>query len=1617
MNTSDSVYTCLALSKRFIAFGATSGAIYIFQRDTNKYLQVLVNKEGPVSHVAFAPDDNLVGLSTNNGLVVIWQLNIANRKKPDLLITSFAHKGSCITCLKWNDTSQKLYSGDIKGKVTVTNAFSRKVSGLLQLPTSPIVSLDSAIVQLDFTKDYLLVSSLSKCHICNTKRQQFYSVGKKLRDGLYGACFYLKSKEGDAVIYSARPGSRLWEATLKGEVVATHQFKRQLAIPALPIISTDCDEQFIDAEDSQPPQAINFPFLLRLEHFLLTWNEKAIYILDTSTGKVVLWTRPPSGIQNLCVYKSDIYYIDNESQINKLSFLTIERCIVRLFIKQSWKLCASICHHFAEILTSIKTKRLVSVNILKDIKQHLSKQENTKDLIGCLDDVIYKMEQIITEETNSSSSSRRSSIESVDSIRLESGIYLIRSRRGSQESLEDLLSSPINHLTESSSKNDDAMKQDEQFTDIECSKSESDGNVANNNEQSNARSKESNPDNINILEEQEVVELSSEHRNCQSNGLDCEIDFQEDSLAKQILDSDSAGEANESELLTSHPAGNAVEVNELHTQVEVTVTHNGTECEFNSPDVDIDTDCQESATLDTNGGCVEDEMTTKNIEEDGIQLRCPEPAQNRNTLIENSDTNITMIEKQPVDITTVVQDKMSCDDDDDDTNPVVVLTPSVTEEAGVVNHELIVKYNKLEETDSFADGAYEPVMRRTESFTCSNSNDDRTIIRRSYSMSNANMLTEVSSNPKPSRKQSRHQNGKKKKKKSRVPEIGEVKPKKDNHKENIDGGQSSNGHILKPRPKDIIIPDKSPSVSNSPSPLFGKRFGLESPIFSRRGSPSPVDDVTPERKGLGQRQISVPFAAVKDSLSSTYSKTKEFVKAKLDQNKKSPNTEESGLISPAQLPSEEKLQNESLYAGDIVVKACDTHEIYSPFEEATISTRLKLQHPLILYDVSMCREVLDQWLTDLQAAYEKNSELKTDGKIVVQDNQLISDENKNLNDDEVTDSEKISDDMKEDPGIQIESVLASEDSSSISEELYVMADNFPLQDALHDHASELLMMCLEMQVFPESRQPDINEANATPTTSFNDGLSMQFCESNKESERKGTSVQDSEYSVPIIDRKTLDMQAANFVKHFFHFLDVNRIRKVMSSWTDCRQKTYNVLSRKLIGYFNGNRATSCQNTSCAAKMVQMQEQYKDIYRMLRLVIDSPDSSVESLIESKVDLRVWEIKEILQIFHPSKAQKLFGDYVSSRMQQESLSDRCNFTAELCDDSNVFNYLIQCIFNCNTVATKMAICTCGSPRSGSHNLAWEYQELLDTLLVHMATTKMAAICEQYGYWQGCLKLSDYLSRKTILDIIWCLGDINILQRKGLIPTSFDEWQYLLNQISRLEAFSKEAMSTGTSIKCYQCFTSNSETVSTPSLQNIAIDATNPEVELTVNSHSDWSTTITWENTVPLLAKSIGPQTAIDILGKFKIPKNKISPEFFQNCIMGIIINRNQRMVTHAMLEKVDSYLWSKRQHALPQQLKQFVKEEHKCRISGLRQPKEVTPHFKGTLSGRQHFLEEPLSHWGVNVNLKKDCLVCGLQVTSQVSKSTPGLLIFPCGHIFHSECIPERFCMVCFYSKKM
>ncbi|XP_060119200.1 BLOC-2 complex member HPS5 [Heteronotia binoei] len=440
--------TSLAVSRKWLALGSSGGGLNLIQKDNWKQRLFLTHKEGAISRVAFClHDEDYVAVATSQGLVVVWELNHERRGKPERIYVSSEHKGRKVTALSWDTNTLRVFVGDHVGKVSAikinTSKQGKATTSFVMFPVQIIATVDSRVVQLDYLDGRLLISSLTRSYLCDTEREKFWKIGNKERDGEYGACFFPAGKSCGSqqpLIYCARPGSRMWEVNFDGEVLSTHQFKSLLSSPPLPVISLRTDPEYNTACCSS--QSLAFPRLLYLsDHCVMTWTDRGIYIFLPQNVQVLLWSEMKD-IQDIAVYKNELFCLHSSGKVSHLSLLTVERCVDRLLRRSLWGLAAKICCLFQNSVVLCRARKTLPVDKLEHLKSQLdlSTQSN---ITGQLEELISKLEPL-----DSACSSRRSSISSHESFNiLDSGIYRVISRRGSQSD-EDASSLHSQNLSE-----------------------------------------------------------------------------------------------------------------------------------------------------------------------------------------------------------------------------------------------------------------------------------------------------------------------------------------------------------------------------------------------------------------------------------------------------------------------------------------------------------------------------------------------------------------------------------------------------------------------------------------------------------------------------------------------------------------------------------------------------------------------------------------------------------------------------------------------------------------------------------------------------------------------------------------------------------------------------------------------------------------------------------------------------------------------------------------------------------------------------------------------------------------------------------------------------------------
>uniref|UniRef100_A0A8C3J810 Hermansky-Pudlak syndrome 5 protein homolog n=1 Tax=Calidris pygmaea TaxID=425635 RepID=A0A8C3J810_9CHAR len=425
--------TCVAVSKRWLALGSSGGGLNLIQKDGWKQRLFLTHKEGAIARVACClHDEDYVAVATSQGLVVVWELNQERRGKPERIYVSSEHKGRKVTALCWDTAALRVFVGDHVGKVSAikinTSKQGKAAATFVMFPVQIITTVDSRVVQLDYLDGRLLISSLTRTYLCDTEREKFWKIGNKERDGEFGACFFPFGKNSgnqQPLIYCARPGSRMWEVNFDGEVQSTHQFKQLLSSPPLPVVTLRLDPHYTSSSCS--PQSLSFPKLLYLaEHCVMTWTERGIYIFLPQSVQVLLWSEVKD-IQDIAVYKSELFCLHTNGKVVHLSLLLVDRCIERLIRRGFWTLAARVCCLFQNSIVSCRARKNLPLDKLEHLKSQLD-ASTQQDLITQLEELISKLEPL-----DSACSSRRSSISSHESFSvLDSGIYRVISRRGSQ---------------------------------------------------------------------------------------------------------------------------------------------------------------------------------------------------------------------------------------------------------------------------------------------------------------------------------------------------------------------------------------------------------------------------------------------------------------------------------------------------------------------------------------------------------------------------------------------------------------------------------------------------------------------------------------------------------------------------------------------------------------------------------------------------------------------------------------------------------------------------------------------------------------------------------------------------------------------------------------------------------------------------------------------------------------------------------------------------------------------------------------------------------------------------------------------------------------------------------
>ncbi|KAM3965957.1 WD40 repeat domain-containing protein pink [Aphomia sociella] len=440
-------YTCFDVSKTLIAFGATSGGIYIFNRNPCEFVQLIPNKDGAITRLAISPDEKHIGFANGKGVVTVTACDQSIGGGYST-VSSKEHQGNEVTAMVWGRNNM-LFTGDDVARVAVLQLQSFIAKTMFQISAQTIMCLDSRVCQLDVKGSMLLVSTITRCYICDTSREQYRQIGQKLRDGEFGACFFNKNRNNENVlahnvleftevkqfnivdddtgfavseelvntlIYCARPSSRLWEATVDGTVRRTHQFKQVLAKEPMNLLSLQSYNNenvcFNVLNSNGEGQSICFPKIYTVNDAIFSYRKDGIYFLNLQNVDDTTWY-PFSDIADCKIHHDIIYIWLNNGSLISLKYTKVEKFLVQCYIDEKYVMCAEMCALFREhLLDSNLSPKLHILSGLSD------KLEN-KELLKNIEVVLKKID----------------GLKSNDATQMKSGIYIVDNTYQTQSSL------------------------------------------------------------------------------------------------------------------------------------------------------------------------------------------------------------------------------------------------------------------------------------------------------------------------------------------------------------------------------------------------------------------------------------------------------------------------------------------------------------------------------------------------------------------------------------------------------------------------------------------------------------------------------------------------------------------------------------------------------------------------------------------------------------------------------------------------------------------------------------------------------------------------------------------------------------------------------------------------------------------------------------------------------------------------------------------------------------------------------------------------------------------------------------------------------------------------------
>lgn len=266
----------------------------------------------------------------------------------------------------------------------------------------------------------------------------YLQIGNQPRDGKFGACFLLGDSENGessddylqtARIVCARPGSRMWECNLDGNVLQTHKFKSALHSHAPTQINGFAGNVSTTSNDGTKLQSNQIADqLVHLQaingFFVLGYTSNKFYIFDMIHSSIVLWNDSFEAIHTVKVIEGDAYntmvVFTKDSRAFSFQLMQLDRVLYDSVAKERYTHCGRLMlqnlSYFQEKVSDMTFRYYYSILLTKlgfcddDAKKIL------EELRIKFDDLLHKY---------SENDENLQKLTGSNGVRVVNGVYLI----------------------------------------------------------------------------------------------------------------------------------------------------------------------------------------------------------------------------------------------------------------------------------------------------------------------------------------------------------------------------------------------------------------------------------------------------------------------------------------------------------------------------------------------------------------------------------------------------------------------------------------------------------------------------------------------------------------------------------------------------------------------------------------------------------------------------------------------------------------------------------------------------------------------------------------------------------------------------------------------------------------------------------------------------------------------------------------------------------------------------------------------------------------------------------------------------------------------------------------